>query len=145
MVLHNKYGRSTLNAYSGGITNLSDSGTDVVVALLDGNHSFDETHDSWADISTNEIADADYSPQSLSNMSLSHDGAGVVTFDADDVSFGTDVTISADHAVVYDNTPSTDADKKLLTHIDFEGTEQSENGEFSITWGANGIFTVDTS
>ena len=54
--------------------------------------------------------------------------------------------ITAGYAVVYDATPAADADKALLTLIDFEGEEVSEDGDFVIDWDdTNGIFQVDTN
>jgi hypothetical protein len=64
----------------------------------------------------------------------------VSKFDADDVSWANS-TITARYAVLYDNSPATDALRKLILWIDFGTDMVSANTEFKITWDAAGIFT----
>ena len=96
----------------------------ITVALLDGTGTFDSTHSLWTDVSDSEIADEDYSPVTLTNVTVTED-EGVVLLDSDDINFGTDVTITASHAVFY-------ADGNLIMHLDFEGEQSSENGTFQL-------------
>lgn len=152
MTLHDKYTASADNAYRGNITNLNDaSNTDIYVALLDAAHSPNLTgHDNWTDVSADEITNtaanaSGYSSpgQAIVNMTWTQNSR-TMTFDGDNVTWSTS-TIDAGYAVVYDNTPSTDSDKKLLTLIDFEGEESSSDGDFTIDWDSNGVFEIDTN
>lgn len=150
MTLHDKYTASAQNAYEGEITDLSDAGTSIRVALLDNAHEPNLSgDDNWDDINVDEITNTassdtgyDAGGYELENVTWTADGR-VMTFDADDVTWASS-TIDAGYAVLYDDTPSDDADKKLLTLVDFEGEESSEDGDFSIEWDASGIFQIDT-
>ena len=60
----------------------------------------------------------------------------VTALDADDVTWSNS-TITAAYAVVYD------ADSgKLICLIDFDGEEESSDGDFTIEWHADGIFKL---
>ena len=96
----------------------------ITVALLDGTGTFDSTHSLWTDVSDSEIADEDYSPVTLTNVTVTED-EGVVLLDCDTIDFGTEVTITASNAVLY-------ADGNLIMHFDFEGEQSSENGTFQL-------------
>lgn len=63
----------------------------------------------------------------------------VKKFDAADTVWTTS-TITARHAIVYDNTPS--SNKPLLMAVDFGQDISSSGGSFTIAWDANGLFTV---
>lgn len=65
-------------------------------------------------------------------------GRGYIMFDAADPSWA-NATITARYAVIYDDTPATDAAKPLLWLIDFESNVSSTNGTYQITFDANGI------
>lgn len=97
---------------------------------------------------TNEVANGNgYTTGgiSLANKALSYDaGTNVTKFDADDVSWTTS-TITARYAVIYDNTPATDAEKSLIAYIDFGTDQSSSNGTFSIAFNTSGIFGVTVS
>lgn len=132
---------------------LSASGTDVRVALLDASHTPDVANNaSYADVSANEITntgsnDSGYTSggKLLSNKSITADaGNRNVDFDADNVQW-TSSTIDAGYAVVYHASPSTDTDKDLILLVDFEGEESSSNASFTIDWDSNGIYRVDTN
>lgn len=76
--------------------------TTVKMALLDNAHTPAPTTDQvWADVSGDEIADGDYSQQTLTSQTITQDGSNRTVFDAADVDFGDAVTISARYAVVY--------------------------------------------
>lgn len=68
-------------------------------------------------------------------------GSGIIQFDAADVSWTTS-TITARYAVVYDDTPATDATKPLLGYIDFGEDKVSSAGTFQITVHANGLLII---
>jgi hypothetical protein len=136
------YGPLFENLKAGAIGDLSVIGTVVKCALLADTYTFDQAHDNWNQISTHEIADADYAAQTLASKTVTFDSVGkrATTFDAANVSFGSEVTISARYAVLYDDTPAAAADKKLFVCIDFDEQKSSTSAKFEINWNANGIF-----
>lgn len=143
MVTHNMYGDAPRRAFASTLSNLGDVGTTVRCALLAPTHTPDtSTHDAWGDVMVDEVTGTGYTAggTELTNKTLTRTGA-TTTFNADDAVW-TASTISAGYAVVYDATPAADADKSLLTLVNFEGTQSSDNGEFRVQWAASGIFTV---
>lgn len=58
------------------------------------------TDDTYSDMSTHIIADADYAPQLLAGKTFTIPSGDEVLFDCNNVSFGNPVTISAKWAVV---------------------------------------------
>lgn len=140
MVVHNTYGNSPHRAYSGDINNLDDPATDVNCALLESSHTESlNGHETWTDVSGDEVSGTGYDSggQSLTSPNLNH-SSGTTTFSADDVIWN-DSTITAGYAVVYEAGTGT-----LLTLVDFEGDETSENGDFSVEWSSGNIFSVET-
>lgn len=61
-----------------------------------------------------------------------------LTFDAADSSWS-NATITARYAVIYDDTPTTDATKPLLAYVDFGADVSSSAGAFTLAWDAAGI------
>ena len=141
------YTKAGLAAFRQQVTDLVDAGTSIKVALLDETYTFDQNnHDSWADVSEHEIDPATNSPytaggQEIANHSFVVDG-NLVVFDGDNVSWA-DASITANFAVIYDDTPEADADKKLLCYIDFGGAKSTSDGTFEMQWAANGIFAIE--
>ena len=129
------------NALRGNLDDLEDEEA-LECMLLDSNHTFDEEDEFVEDISANEIDDADYSRQSLTNVAVTQN-TNEVNVDADDITFGDRVSISANYAVIYAlNTD--DDDSPLLFHVDFDGQEESVDGEFTLQVDDNGLFDVVT-
>ena len=121
---------------------LSSMNNDIKVALLADTYTpAQETHTSWDDVSVDEVTGTGYSAggQSLTSETIT-EATRVTTFDADNVSW-TNSTITAMYAVIYDNTPVDDVDKKLVGWIDFGENKSSENGTFEIQWDSAGILT----
>ena len=122
-MIENVYPSLMENLLSGNFADFT--GVDYITcALLDGTGEYDSANSSWTDVSDSEIADADYSPVTLTNVTVTED-EGVVLLDCDTIDFGTEVTITASNAVLY-------ADGNLIMHFDFEGEQSSENGNFQI-------------
>ena len=143
MVLHENYADAPNRAYTEQLGEIGGTAT-VKVALLSAAHTKDvEGNETWDDVSADEVTGTGYDAggQEIANDSLIRTGANTV-YDGDDVLWS-DSTIDAGHAVVYEDT-GTDTTSSLLTHIDFEGEESSENGDFEITWDAAGIFEIQT-
>lgn len=128
--------------------------TNFYAALLKGGHSDAATYDVWSDISADVVTDADHSYIALAGMDVLPTGAGLTTdatknVDANDVDFGSTVTLSGRYLVVISGTPTTPGGTdKLLGRVDLEttltGTNEvsSTNGDFQVQWNANGLFTV---
>ena len=121
---------------------LSNGGDSIKVILLDNSHGFTATHDSYSDISANELAAAGGYTQNdevLANQAVSiDDGDGEGVFDADDVAW-TSATFTAYHCVLYDDTHATD---KLICSIDFGGAQTVTAGTFTIQWDTEGIINI---
>lgn len=129
--------------------------TNFYALLIKGGTSMAVTHDILNDIGTaNIITDADYDEVALAGFDVLPTGAGLTTdatknVDANDVDFGSTVTIGARYLVVASGTPTTPATSdKLLGYVDLETTltgsneVSSTNGDFQVQWHANGLFTV---
>lgn len=148
MTLHNKYGHAPRKAYQNeDLRDPGDVGTTIKVALLNGAHTPDlNNHQTWADVSADEVTGTNYTAggQEIANDTFTYDAAtGTSEYDGDDVVW-TDSTITAGYAVVYDDT-GTATTSTLLTLVDFEGTQSSDAGDFTISWDAtNGIFQLQT-
>ncbi len=130
------YGTFFENLKKGELGNLEVD--DIQCALLDSGYTFSHDHDNFTDdVSANEIDDADYSQQTLSNVSVTRTDRETVV-DADDVNFGDEVNISASYAVLFDETSD-----KLIFFVDFDGEEESVDGKFEIQWHEDGIFSTE--
>ena len=94
-----------------------------------------------ADITTNEVTDSDYARITLANVTVTQSGA-VITIDSDDLSYGTNVTITAKYVAIYDDTSASDT---LVVFADLDtggGSVSSTSSTFQITNNASGIFTL---
>ena len=113
----------------------------VKIALLDNTYTPNvDTHTAWADVSANEVSGTGYTTggATLANKTVTQDNTddeGV--FDADDVTWSS-ATITARYAVIYDTT----ATNKLICLIDFASDQTSTNGDFTITFDAEGILNL---
>lgn len=137
----NLYGNFFNNALNANTPDLEGAGN-LECMLLDANHTFDEANNTVSDISANEITDADYSRQALTTVAVTQ-STGTVNIDADDITFGTNVSISANHAVIY-TVGTDDTDSYLMEHINFGELQESVNGEFSLVVDTNGLYDVVT-
>ncbi len=138
------FNNAPLNAYKGLVTDLSAAGTAVKCCLLTTGYGITQASDSYADIVTDahEVAAAGgYSTGGVELTTKTLASASHVTkFDADDALWAAS-TITAAAAVVYDDEPAANGDKKLLVLIDFGASFASTAGDFQITWSTDGIFT----
>jgi len=114
------------------------TGDTIYVGLLDDNHSFTATDNSWSDISTNEMTGTGYSANGaqLGTLSISV-ASNVATWDAGDISWTT-ATFTAYHAAIYNVTNSS----SLVASIDFGGAQTVSGGTFTIEWSTGGIITL---
>ncbi|MBW1723498.1 MAG: hypothetical protein JRJ78_15755 [Deltaproteobacteria bacterium] len=129
------YNRFKGNLFNGELDLEADT---IKVALLDDNHSFTATHNTWSDVSANEISGAGYTAggEELSNKAVTQ--GATTKWDGDNVSW-TSASFTAYHAVIYDNTLAGD---DLICSIDFGGAKTVSSGTFTIQWDAAGIITL---
>lgn len=133
------------NALQGNINNLEGVGA-LECMLLDVNHTFNEANEFVSDIVVNEIADVDYTRQVLTGVTVAQGlttETNLITVDAADISFGTEVTISANYAVIYQS-KTDDTDSPLMFHIDFGGLQESVDGSFVLEVNVDGLYDVVT-
>ena len=126
-----------------------DPDTDTLVGVLvDNAHTPSLENDNlYSDISTNECADGDYSPVVLTGVALTRSG-GTVKLDANIVSYGDPVTISARYIYVVRRAGgSLVAGDLILGYMDLNdggsANVSSTTAVFSVDWNAsNGMLTA---
>ena len=116
-----------------------DWDTDTLkVALLDSNHTFTGTDDTWANISANEVSATGYTAGGATLASCSITDADPNVLDCADVTWTITGTLTAAHAAIY-NTSDSD---NLIVSYDFGGDSTTIDGDFEIKWHANGPISV---
>lgn len=121
-----------------------DWGSDTIkVSLHTSSYTPSQTAHDYQDDLTNEVANGNgYTTGGATLASKTEAFTGQVKkFDAADVEW-TASTITARYAVVYDASPGSAATNPLICYIDFGADVVSSGGTFTITWDADGIFTV---
>jgi hypothetical protein len=136
------YGSFLKKALAKEIDFLNDT---IKVMLLADTYTPDQdVNDYKEDIIANEVTGTNYTTggATLANKAVAYDGAtNTLKLDADDTQWVSS-TITARYAVIYDDTPGTDATKPLIGYVDFGQNESSSNGNFIISWNAAGIATI---
>ena len=121
-----------------------DSDT-IKVALLTNSYTPDQdAHNYFDDVVANEVTGTGYTQggNTLANKTNNYNSAtNVIVLDADDTTWSSS-TITARYAVVYDSSPTLNADKPLIGYVDFGSDQSSSNGNFTITWDATGIVRI---
>lgn len=123
-----------------------DWDTDTIkVALLTNSYTPDQdAHNYWDDVSTYQVTGTGYTAggATLANKTNTYNsGTNVIVLDADDVTWSTS-TITARYAVIYNDSPATNATKNLIGYVDFGSDQSSSNGNFTITWDSTGIVRI---
>lgn len=111
----------------------------IKIALLNNSHSFTATHNTWSQVSANELASGSgYTTggATLGNKAVTQ--AATTKWDADDASWSS-ATFTAYHAVIYDDTMSND---DLICSIDFGGAQTVSSGTLTIQFHTDGIITL---
>lgn len=139
------YHQGKLNNHDGVIDVVNDT---IVCVLLAAAYTPDAAaHATYADISANEIADADYAPEVVTNIASTIDGSGTVLVDSDDISFGNPVTIEAKYAAFVQRAGASLASTdRLLGYVDLNtdsgtATVQSTSSAFSVLT-PNGLYSL---
>jgi hypothetical protein len=121
-----------------------DSDTIKVMLLSSAYTPNQDTHDYLDDVVGNEVTGTGYTAggAALASKTVTYDAAtNTLKFDAADVTWASS-SITARYAVVYDDTPATNATKPLLAYFDFTTDRASSNGDFIVRWGTDGIFSA---
>ena len=139
------YGNALLKAMNKEV-NLGNGASGLKLMLCTSAYTPNQDTDMYKSNVTNEVVGTGYTSGgvSITSVTVSYNSAtNTIKVDGADVNFATS-TITSRYAVIYDDTNSTDATKVLLAYIDFETDQISSNGDFKITFDANGIFTIVT-
>lgn len=105
-----------------------------------------DTHDYKDDV-TNEVTGTGYSAggATLASKTVTYTAAtNKHVLDAADTSWASS-TITARTAVMYDDTPATDATKPLICYQQSDSDIVSTAGTFTVQWNASGIVEVTVS
>jgi hypothetical protein len=140
------YDNFPLNLMKKNISDMSAGESIIKVALLTSSYQPAQTTDSsWSDVSALEASGTGYSAggAALSNKAVSV-SSHIATFDADDIQWP-NCTITARYAVIYDDTPSGAANKKLVGYIDFGVDMTCAANTFQIVFNSSGILTWEVS
>jgi hypothetical protein len=130
--IYNRFKANVLNK-------VCDMEADVIrVALMDTNHSFTATHNTFSQVSGNEISGTNYTANGEALASKAVTQAATTKFDAADVAWTT-ASFTAHHAVIYDDTL---AGNDLIGSIDFGGAQAVVTGTFTIQWHSDGVITL---
>lgn len=124
-----------------------DSDTIKVMLLTSAYTPNQDTHDYLDDVVANEVTGTGYTAggQALASKTVTYDATtNTVKFDAADTTWASS-SITARYALVYDDTPSTNATKPLIALWDFTTDRASSNGDFIIRWGTNGLFSANAA
>jgi len=122
-----------------------DLDTDTIkVMLVTSGYTPSQDNDDYIDDVTNEVAGTGYTAggAELANKSVTQDNVdneGV--FDADDVIWANS-TITARGAVLYKDT-GTPATSPVIAYLDFTEDKSSNNGDFKIEWGSEGVLNLN--
>lgn len=111
----------------------------IKIILLNNSHSFTATHNTYSQVSANELATAGgYTAggATLANKAVTQ--SATTKWDADNVAWSS-ATFTCAHAVIYDDTTTND---DLICSIDFGGNQTIAGATFTIAFHADGILTL---
>ena len=137
------FGKAFLSVFNDEIDWDSDT---IKVALATDTYTPDQdVHDYFDDV-TNEVSGTGYTAggATLASKTKAYDaGTNVMKLDAADVTWASS-SITARYAIVYVST-GTASTSALICYVDFGADVTSTNGDFTITWSADGIAKVTVS
>ena len=147
-VTHKLYGPflKNLSASTGILASgLASTATEISVRVMTSGHVFDQDHQYWAQVSTDEqstssTGNEDYpgGGRLLVGKALSY-STGVTTMTASsEVTFTSSGDVIGFFAVLT-------ASSYLVSCIDFDGKEQSVGEVFKVTWTDNEVLTLEAS
>jgi hypothetical protein len=136
------YGQALGKALNKEISWTSDN---IKVALVKDTYTPNQdTNAYWGDVVANEATGTGYTAggATLASKTLTYDNAtNKLKLSAANAQWPAS-TVTARYAVVYDDSPSTNATKPLLGYVDFGANQSTSNTTFEIVWSASGIFEI---
>lgn len=122
-----------------------DFDTDVIkVMLTTSSYTPDQDVHDYKDDVTNEVSGTGYTAggATLASKTVTYTGAtNKHVLDAADTQWATS-TITARNAVIYDDSPATNATKPLIGYQSSDVDIVSSGGNFDIVWNAGGIVEI---
>ena len=112
-------------------------GDTIKIALLNNSHSFTATHNTWSQVSANEVSGTGYTAGGATLAGKAVTQASTTKWDATDVTWST-ATITAYHAVIVDIT----ATSNLICSIDLGGAQTVTAADLTIQFDTAGIITL---
>lgn len=100
-----------------------------------------DTDDFWDDLSANEVTGSGWTDTALTGTQITV-AAGVLTFDATDISVASTTLSNAMASVLRFNVGTDATDPVVMLH-DFVTAVSTSNGTFGIAWNASGLVTAD--
>lgn len=135
------YNNAKLLLLNGGLNMASAT---ITAALLSSSYTPSATHAAWSDVSAQQITDSGYAQQAVTGQTVTG-SSGTVTVDSGDISFGSNVTLTAKYLVLVAGTAgSLTSTSQLIGYCDLNtggGTVSSTAGAFSVNT-PNGLFTA---
>jgi len=117
----------------------------IKVALVKDTYTpSQDTNAYWGDIVAHEATGTGYTAggATLASKTLAYDGATNKTKLSASNSQWPASTLTARYAVVYDDSPATNATKPVIGYVDFGANQSTSNTTFEIVWSASGIFEI---
>ena len=108
----------------------------IKVALMNNSHSYSATDNTFSN--TNEISGTNYTAGGSALASKAVTQASTTKWDATDLVFS-NVTLTAYHAVLYDDTHAGD---DLICSLDLGGAQTVTAADLTFQWDAAGIITL---
>lgn len=126
-----------------------DFDSDQIKAMLvSSSYTFDQDAHRYKSSISGEITGTGYTAGGLvlPTPTLSYDGpTNRLILDGGDLSWTGATWTNARGAVLYDNTPATDAARPLICYVDFGADQPVTASTFQLVWDASGIAYVTVS
>ena len=114
--------------------------------LFDATYTPALTHDTFVDLgaATNEVTDGDYAVELMITEAV-NGGTATATgnCDAANLTYGTNVTITARYAIIRTGTATAQTTDRLVGYVELETASDvsSTNGTFEVQWAGAGLWT----
>lgn len=130
------------NLLNNKLSEFADINTSIKVALLKSSYTPDRiNNENWGDVSISEVIGLGYSSggKEISNKQINTVNSRT-DLKADDLSWN-NITCNVKYAVIYDDTPAADVDKKLIYYMKFTEEIVLDNATINILWDQGIVFS----